>query len=38
MRSHQAERNYMTEPRPRIFVSSVMDGYKDFRDAASEGI
>ena len=28
----------MTEPRPRVFVSSVMDGYKNFRDAASEGI
>lgn len=38
MRSHQVDRNYMTEPRPRVFVSSVMDGFKDFRDAASEGI
>ena len=28
----------MTEPRPRVFVSSVMDDYKNFRDAASEGI
>ena len=28
----------MTEPRPRIFVSSVIGGYKNFRDAASEGI
>lgn len=38
MRSHQAARNYMTEPRPRVFVSSVMGGYKNFRDAAGEGI
>ena len=28
----------MTEPRPRVFVSSVMDGYSSFRDAVSEGI
>ena len=28
----------MTEPRPRVFVNSAMDGYKNFRDAASDGI
>ena len=28
----------MTEPRQRVFISSVMDSYKNFRDAASEGI
>ena len=28
----------MTEPRPRIFISSVMDGYENFRDAAGDGI
>ena len=38
MRSSQANRNYMTEPPPRVFVSSVMEGYKNSRDAASEGI
>ena len=38
MRSSQADRNYMTEPPPRVFVSSVMEGYKNSRDAASEGI
>ena len=38
MRSSQANRSYMTEPRPRVFISSVMDGYENFRDAASDGI
>ncbi len=38
MSSHQADRNHVTEPRPRVFVSSVMGGYKNFRDAAGEGI
>ena len=28
----------MTEPHPRVFISSVMDGYENFRDAASDGI
>ncbi len=28
----------MTEPRPRIFISSVMCGYENFRDAAGDGI
>lgn len=28
----------MPDPRPRVFISSVMDGYGQFRDAAAEGI
>lgn len=28
----------MPDPRPRVFISSVMDGYGPFRDAAAEGI
>jgi len=28
----------MSEPRPRVFVSSVMQDYARFRDAAAEGI
>lgn len=28
----------MPEPRPRVFISSVMDGYTRFRDAAADGI
>lgn len=28
----------MTEPRPRVFVSSVMGNCDDFRDAGSQGI
>lgn len=28
----------MSDPRPRVFISSVMDGYAQFRDAAAEGI
>ena len=31
-------REHMTEPHPRIFISSVMDGYENFRDAARDGI
>ncbi len=27
----------MTEPRPRVFISSVMEGYGPFREAAAEG-
>ena len=38
MRLGRADGNYMTEPRPRVFVNSAMDGYKNFRDAASDGI
>lgn len=38
MRSSRDDRNYLTEPRPRIFISSVMDGYENFRDAARDGI
>lgn len=38
MRPSQDGRNYKTEPRPRIFISSVMDGYENFRDAARDGI
>lgn len=28
----------MIDPRPRVFISSVMDGYAAFRDATAEGI
>ncbi len=28
----------MTAPRPRVFISSVMENYADFRDAAAKGI
>lgn len=28
----------MIDPRPRVFISSVMDGYGPFRDAAANGI
>lgn len=28
----------MPDPRPRVFISSVMDGYGQFRDAAADGV
>ena len=28
----------MTDPRPRVFISSVMEGYAAFREAGAEGI
>jgi hypothetical protein len=30
-----AQETTLTEPRPRVFVSSVMEGYDDVQDAAS---
>lgn len=34
----EGETSTMISPRPRVFISSVMEGYNKFRNAAAEGI